>query len=267
MMTNELFTQVTQAVIRAGRLFADRDRAGKVKEKGRTDFVTAVDLAVQEQLKADLAILAPDVQLMGEEKDNSGLDLTKRVWVLDPVDGTTNLVHDFHNSAVSLALAEGGQVTMGMVYNPYTQELFSARLGRGAFCNGQPIRVSPARTLAESLCSVGTNPSRRDQADQTFAWMRAVYDRCHDVRRVGAASIELCYVACGRLEGYVEQGLKPWDYAAAMLIIQEAGGVLTDEKGSPLSPFSGGAVIASNGHIQEELLTLLFGKERAIHCI
>lgn len=257
MITDAFFDQVTQAVIRAGRLFADRDRAAQVKKKDRTDFVTAVDLAVQEQLKNELAVLAPDVQLMGEEKDNSGLDLTGRVWVLDPVDGTTNLVHDFHNSAVSLALAESGRVTMGIVYNPYTQDLFSARLGCGAFCNGQPIRVSPARTLAESLCSVGTNPSRRDQADQTFAWMRAVYDRCHDVRRVGAASIELCCVACGRLEGYVELGLKPWDYAAAMLIIQEAGGVLTDEKGGPLSPFSGGAVVASNGRIQTELLALL----------
>ncbi len=257
MITEAFFDQVTQAVLRAGRLFEDRDKAVQVRKKDRTDFVTAVDLAVQEQLQAELAALAPDVQLMGEEKDNSGLDLTGRVWVLDPVDGTTNLVHDFHNSAVSLALAEGGQVTLGMVYNPYTQDLFSARLGCGAFCNGQPIRVSPARTLAESLCSVGTNPGRRDQADRTFAWMRAIYDRCHDVRRVGAASIELCDVACGRLEGYVELGLKPWDYAAALLIIQEAGGVLTDEKGRPLSPFAGGAVIASNGRIQEELLALL----------
>lgn len=259
MITDAIFDQVTQAVIRAGRLFADRDRAAQVRKKDRTDFVTAVDLTVQEQLKRDLALLAPDIQLMGEEQDNSGLNLAKRVWVLDPVDGTTNLVHDFHNSAVSLALAEEGQVTMGMVYNPYTQDLFSARLGHGALCNGQSIRVSPARTLAESLCSVGTNPSRRDQADQTFAWMRAVFDRCHDVRRVGSASIELCYVACGRLEGYVERELKPWDYAAAMLIIQEAGGVLTDEGGNSLSPFTGGTVIASNGHIQEELLALLAG--------
>ena len=190
-MQQELFEQVAAAVREAGVLFGDRALAAQVRKKDRTDFVTSVDLTVQEQLKARLAQLAPDVQFMGEEKDNSDIDFGGRVWILDPVDGTTNLVHNFCHSAVSLALAEQGVVTMGMIYNPYADELFTAQRGRGAFCNGAPIQVSPARTLSESLCSVGTNPSCREQAGQTFAWMRAVYDSCHDVRRVGAASIEL----------------------------------------------------------------------------
>lgn len=256
-MNQELFEQVAAAVREAGKLFSDRALAGQVHRKDRTDFVTSVDLAVQEQLKARLAQLAPDVQFMGEEKDNSDIDFGGRVWILDPVDGTTNLVHNFCHSAVSLALAERGVVTMGMIYNPYAGELFTARRGQGAFCNGVPIHVSPARSLSESLCSVGTNPSCREQADQTFAWMRAVYDSCHDVRRVGAASIELCYVACGRLEGYVERGLKPWDYAAGMLIVREAGGSVTAEDGSEPSLSVGGAIAASNGSIHGELLSLL----------
>jgi myo-inositol-1(or 4)-monophosphatase len=256
-MTDALFEQVKQAVVEAAALFADRDRAAQVRHKDRTDFVTAVDVAVQERLARELAALAPQVQFMGEEKDNSDIDRAGPVWILDPVDGTTNLVHNFRASAVSLALAEGGQLTMGLVYDPFRQELFSARRGGGAFLNGSPIRVSPARTLAEGLCSVGTNPSCRDQADQTFAWLRAIYDRCHDVRRVGSAAIELCCVAAGRLEGYVERGLKPWDYAAATLIIQEAGGTVTNERGGPMGLFQGGAVVGSNGAIHQELLDVL----------
>lgn len=257
MNEQELFEQAAAAVRKAGRLFGDRAMAAQVRRKGRTDFVTSVDLTVQEQLKASLAQLAPDVQFMGEEKDNSDIDFGGRVWILDPVDGTTNLVHDFCHSAVSLALAERGTVTMGMIYDPYADELFAARLGEGAFCNGVPVHVSPARALSESLCSVGTNPSRRERADQTFAWMRAIYDSCHDVRRMGAASIEMCYVAAGRLEGYVEQGLKPWDYAAGMLIVREAGGAVTKADGGEPSLSAGGAIAASNGAIHEELLSLL----------
>lgn len=253
------FDQVAQAVREAGALFGDRALASQVRCKDRTDFVTQVDVTVQELLRDKLRQIAPDVQLMGEEKDNSEVDFGGRVWILDPVDGTTNLVHNFCHSAVSLALAEEGQLTMGMVYNPYAGELFTARLGGGAFLNGAPIHVSAVLDLAQGLCSVGTNPSQREQADDTFRWMRAIYDRCHDVRRVGAASIELCYVACGRLEGYVERGLKPWDYAAGMLILREAGGAATTEYGGEPSLSAGGAIVASNGQIHSELLSVLRG--------
>jgi myo-inositol-1(or 4)-monophosphatase len=261
MLNDRLWEQVTQAVLGAAELFADRDKAGQVRHKDRTDFVTAVDLAVQERLRGELAALAPDIQLMGEEKDNSDVDRAGRVWILDPVDGTTNLVHNFRASAVSLALAEGGQVTAGLVYDPFRRELFSARKGQGASLNGEAIHVTAAQTLGQALCSVGTNPGCRDQADQSFRWLRAVYDRCHDVRRMGAASIELCYVAAGRLEAYMERGLKPWDYAAAMLILREAGGTFTDERGEPMGPFTVGAGVGSNGHIHRELLETLWSTE------
>lgn len=257
MIDDALFSRVSQAVLQAGTLFFDRDMAGQVRRKSATDFVTAVDLAVEEQLKAALAALAPEIQFMGEEQDNSGLDRAGRIWILDPVDGTTNFVHDFHHSAISLGLAEAGQITAGLVYDPYARELYSARQGRGAFCNDRPIRVSPTQSLAESLISVGTNPSRRDLADRSFAWMRRAYDHCHDVRRVGAASLALCHLASGRTEGYLEQGLKPWDYAASLCILREAGGVLSDERGNPPDLFTGCNVVASNGLIQDQLLALL----------
>lgn len=255
--TENLLEQVSQAVREAGELFARRDMVGHIRQKGATDFVTQVDLEVQTMLQKRLAEIAPEIQFMGEEKDNSRVDLSGAVWVLDPVDGTTNLIHGFCHSAVSLALAEGGEVTMALVYDPYAGELFTARKGHGAFCNGQPIRVSGAQHLSDSLVDVGTNPGERHLADRTFAWMRAIYDASHDVRRIGAASICLCYVAAGRLDGYVEGGLKPWDFGAGMLLVQEAGGTVTDALGQPLSLASPNTVVATNGRIASELLAVL----------
>lgn len=253
----KLLEQVSQAVCRAGALFGHRDMAEQIRQKGVTDFVTQVDLAVQEQLRRDLKAIAPEVQFMGEEQDNSGLDLSGAVWVLDPVDGTMNLIHGFRHSAVSLALAERGQVTMALIYDPCADELFTALAGKGAFCNGCPISVSGAEHLSAALVDVGTNPSEREKADRMFRWMRGIYDHCHDVRRMGAASLCLAYVAAGRLDAYVEDGLKPWDYAAGMLLVREAGGVAVTPDGAEPSLEHGGGIAAANCRIGPELLELL----------
>ena len=237
-LTDPLAEGAVQAVLEAGELLADPAAVRSIRAKSETDYVTNVDLAVQEFLREHLAALAPDVQFMAEEQDNSALDLTRPCWILDPVDGTTNLIHQFQHSAISLALAEGGQIVFGVVYNPYTEECFTARRGGGAFRNGVSIQVSAVSWLADSLLSTGTVPGRRELADTAFRQMRALYDRCQDIRRTGCASLELCDVACGRLEGYVELSLQPWDYAAGMLIVAEAGGQVTAPGGAP--PFSGG---------------------------
>ncbi|MEA4934482.1 MAG: inositol monophosphatase family protein [Lawsonibacter sp.] len=258
-----LFTQLSQAVREAGRMFSDREKAAQVKQKGATDFVTQVDVSVQDFLKVRLAQLAPEVQLMGEEKDNSDLDYTRPMWVLDPVDGTTNLVHSFCCSAVSLALVDQGDVLLGLVYNPFADELFTARKGMGACLNGMPIQVSAAEYLADSLVNMGTNPGDRVGADRAFRWMRGVYNRCHDVRQLGVASVCLCYVAAGRLDGYVEGSLKPWDYAAGMLIVREAGGVVRTTEGSEPSLAVGSGILGANGQIGPELLDVLRKSEQA----
>ena len=137
--------------------------------KGPTDFVTAVDTEVQERIRARLQALDGTIQFMAEEKDNASIDPARPVWILDPVDGTTNLIHGFRHSAISLALAEGERVRLGLVYDPFAGELFAARRGGGAFCNGKPIHVSGAARLADSLCSVGTNPGRREEAGAAFS--------------------------------------------------------------------------------------------------
>ena len=246
-----------QAVLEAGELLTDPAAVQSIRSKGETDYVTNVDVAVQAFLRERLVALAPDVQFMGEEQDNTGLDWSRPCWILDPVDGTTNLIHQFQHSAISLALAEGGQIVFGVVYNPYTEECFAACRGGGALRNGVPIHVSDVSRLEDSLLSTGTVPGRRELADAAFRQMRALYDRCQDVRRTGCASLDLCWVACGRLDGYVELSLQPWDYAAGMRIAAEAGGKVTAPDGSPLSLREGGPLLASNGRLHSALQAIL----------
>ncbi len=252
-----LIEQAVKVVRKAGALLTDQSAIRNIWAKSETDFVTNVDVTVQETLKAQLASLAPEIQFMGEEQDNSRLDWNRPCWLLDPVDGTTNLIHSFQHSAISLALAEGGQIVFGMVYNPYSGECFTARRGQGAFCNGSPIRVSGADRLEDSLLCAGTVPGRRELADKAFCQMRNLYNVCQDIRRTGCASLDLCWVACGRLDGYVELFLQPWDYAAGLLIVNEAGGRITAPDGSPLSLCQGGPLLASNGKLHAALQSLL----------
>ena len=255
--TDALIEQAVKAVRKAGALLTDQSAVRNIWAKSETDFVTNVDVTVQETLKAQLASLAPEIQFMGEEQDNSRLDWNRPCWILDPVDGTTNLIHSFRHSAVSLALSEAGQILFGVVYNPYSGECFTARRGQGAFCNGSPIRVSGADRLEDSLLCAGTVPGRRELADKAFCQMRNLYNVCQDIRRTGCASLDLCWVACGRLDGYVELFLQPWDYAAGLLIVNEAGGRITAPDGSPLSLCQGGPLLASNGKLHAALQSLL----------
>ena len=226
-LTQQLIQQVLQAVREAGALLTDPDAVRQVTARSETDFVTNVDLAVQSLLHTRLAALTPEAQLLGEEGDSREIDPARPFWILDPVDGTTNLIHSFRHSAISLALAEEGKVTFGVVLQPYTGECFTARAGEGSFLNGTPIHVGGAAALADSMISVGTVPGHRELADQAFAQIRRIYDSCQDVRRTGCASLDLSYVACGRLDGYVELCLQPWDYAAGLLLVTEAGGAVT----------------------------------------
>ena len=249
--------KVMAYVKQAGELFTDRAMAGKIRQKGSTDFVTMVDTQVQEYLLGKLWQHWPHIQSMGEEKDNSEIDFDGSVWILDPVDGTTNLIHDFMHSTMSLALAERGAVVQAVIYQPFTGEMFSAEAGRGAFLNGEPIRVSGTPSLASGLISVGTAPRMRESTDRTFRVMQSIFERCHDIRHLGSASLELCYVACGRLDGFFEDGLSPWDYAAGMLIVAEAGGAAVQPDGEPLSLEHSCSVAAANPMVLEELKRLL----------
>ena len=243
-----------EIVKEGGALFQNRAEAACIRVKGVSDYVTEVDFHVQEHIRTRLMQEWPGVQFMGEEKDNSGIDFTKAVWILDPVDGTTNLIHDFRQSAVSLALYEGGSPVCGVVYQPYTQELFYAQAGGGAFLNGTPIHVSKARGMEECLISIGTAPYEHEYAEWNFDLFRRIFLDCQDVRRLGSAAIDLAYVACGRTDAFFERSLKPWDFAAGRILVEEAGGTVTDFEGNSPDFRKKGSILGSNGPVGRLLL-------------
>ena len=218
-------------------IITNREMAAHVKEKGVADYVTQVDVAIQDFLKNELYIFAPDIQFLGEETGLQRMN-TDCYWILDPVDGTTNLMHDYQHSVVSLALCRQKEIVLGIVYDPFHDELFSA-----------------ARKLSETIIGIGT--AKRELAKENFAKFLKVYENSQDIRRLGSAALELAYTACGRQGGYFEIYLNPWDYAAGMLLVQEAGGKVTGWDGNALDPAQGCQVIGTNGKIHEELLKLL----------
>ena len=246
--------KIISLVAKTQGLIRNREMASHVKEKGLADYVTQVDIAVQNFLKKELFSLAPGIQFLGEETGLQEME-ADRFWILDPVDGTTNLMHDYQHSVVSLALYDQGKIVMGIVYDPFREEVFSAIKGKGSFLNGQPIHVSKAEKLSDTIIGLGT--AKRELADENFTRFRRVFGQCQDVRRLGSAALELAYTACGRQDGYFEIYLNPWDYAAGMLLVQEAGGMVTDFTGKPLDPKKGGSVAGTNGHIHTGLLKLL----------
>lgn len=245
------------ALVKETKAFVgNRERAGHIKTKGRADYVTQVDTDIQNFLARKLGSCFPDIQFLGEEEglhEMSG----DTYWILDPIDGTTNLIHDYQHSVVSLALCEKGEITMGVVYDPFREDVYHAQKGKGSFLNGSPIHVSEAESLSETIVSVGTSPYDRELSEQNFQRIRRVFDSAQDIRRTGTAAMDLAYVACGRTGGFFEPKLSPWDFAAGQLLVREAGGMVTDFAGETLNLLARGSVVASNGKIHEELRSLL----------
>lgn len=244
---------VKQIVRQASKLFTDRESAGRIKEKGMCDFVTAVDEAVQNFIQKELQLLYPDILFMGEESTEASIDMNRLVWVLDPVDGTTNLIHDYKNSAISLALLDKKEVIAGIIYDPYLDEMYFAEKGKGAYLNEQPIHVSNAKSMSESLIAIGTSPYYKNEAADNFKTFEKIYMDCQDIRRTGSAALDLAHIACGRIEGYLEKKLKIWDFAAGALIVREAGGCVFDYEGNDRTMEPIGDVVAGNGSVAKIL--------------
>lgn len=245
---------VISLVTQTKSLIKNREMAAHVQEKGLADYVTQVDIAVQDFLKKALFDIAPDIQFLGEETGLQEMEADS-FWILDPVDGTTNLMHDYQHSVVSLALCRQREIVTGIIYDPFREEVFWAVKGQGSFLNGAPIQVSEARQLSDTIIGLGT--AKRELADENFARFRRVFGQSQDVRRIGSAALELAYTACGRQGGYFEAYLNPWDYAAGMLLVQKAGGMVTDFAGNSLDPGKGSSIVGTNGAVHGELLQLL----------
>ena len=248
-----------QAILRsAGQLILAAEEAGfAIEQKSDKNFVTEIDLAVQKQIVDQLARLTPDYAIMAEEEDLDDPVRDRLVWILDPVDGTTNLMRHNQHSAISLALADGAVVLLGFIYNPFLDELFTAIRGQGVTLNGKPVRASTVNHIKDSLISFGTNPYDRQAAHETFARVERIFLQSLEVRRSGSAALDLAYVACGRYDGFFEQRLQPWDFAAGLLMVQEAGGRVCNWQGLSLDIHRPDSLLASNGKIQDTLFELV----------
>lgn len=256
-MQDKIAVQEIIALVKRTKTFVEnRERAGHIKVKGPADYVTQVDTDIQNFLCRELGRLAPEIQFLGEEEglhEMSG----DTYWILDPIDGTTNLIHDYQHSVVSLALYEKEEITMGIVYDPFREDMYHAQKGKGSFLNGMPISVSDAEALSETIVTIGTSPYDRELTEENFQRFQRVFEKSQDIRRTGSAALDLANVACGRTGGFFELRLSPWDFAAGMLLVAEAGGRVTNYEGEPLNLLKRGSVVATNGKVHEELRGLL----------
>jgi len=204
--------RLTQIALRAGEEFLSRRLTSITSKEGHANYVTDIDCRVQAYLEEALTGLLPGSLFIGEEKENQALT-DAPTWIVDPLDGTTNMIHDYHLSAVSIALCEGKKPVTGLIWQPYTREMFYAEAEHGAFLNDRPIHVSET-PFSEALVAVGTAPYYEELIETGMALALDYLRSCADIRRSGSAALDLANLACGRHEVFYEMRLKPWDYAA-----------------------------------------------------
>lgn len=252
MMKNKLIN----IVMECRELFLQGYHADKkVRYKGAVDLVTEYDVAIEERLSKSLKEAFVGFEIVGEESTKEIVHPRKAIYI-DPIDGTTNFVHSLPFCAISVGIWEDGKPIVGVVYNPVLDECFSAECGEGAFLNGRRIYVSKEHDLQRSLIVTGF-PYTKVTKGKDYEWvlktMANLLPLTRDIRRTGAASIDLCYVACGKFEAYYECNLKPWDVAAGMLIVTEALGKISNEKGDEYS-LDDHIILSSNGLVHDALL-------------
>ena len=246
-----------EAVVRAGEIQMARfGRAMRVDKKGAIDLVTEVDLEVERMFRQLAAERFPDHQVLAEEMGGGASIPPGPCWVFDPIDGTTNYAHGLPIFCASLALEIDGIAEVGAIYDPNRQELFTAERGGGAFLNGRPLRVSSAGALLDAMLVTGFPYDVHQRVEEIVGLFGEFVGQARAVRRLGSAAIDLCYVAAGRLDGFWEPDLKPWDVAAGALIVTEAGGRVTNMDGAPFSSRAG-AVLATNGLIHQPMLDVM----------
>jgi myo-inositol-1(or 4)-monophosphatase len=252
-----------RAALKAGKALRELyDKPHQVSYKGDIDLVTEADICSERIILAVLDRARLNAEILTEESHPIYNEVpTGPVWVIDPLDGTTNFAHGFPWFAVSIAYTEGGRSRVGVIYCPMQNELFCGCLDGGAWLNGKSISVSDVRVLDRSLLATGFPYDVHQKPSEVMELLEAVLIRVQGIRRAGAAALDLAYVACGRLDGFWEIKLKPWDTAAGQLLLEEAGGKISDFRGGTYSTFIP-EILATNGLIHEELLSVIMAVKR-----
>ncbi len=255
-----MYKKIEELAKQAGQIMIEA--AGKIshvdEKTSNSDIVTEYDVRIQNFLTEELAKLYPEASFLGEEgehDENTEKLLHGITFIIDPIDGTTNFVRNVHKSAVSIAMAKDGEVVYGCCFVPYSNELFCAVKGEGAYLNDKRIKCAD-REIHHSIASVGTTPyNKKEYADATFGIMRVLFDNAMDIRRFGSAVIDILDVACGRTDIFCEVRLSPWDYAAAGFIAREAGAIVTDMNGNMLRYDGRYSVIAASAKCYNFFMT------------
>ncbi len=253
-MANQVLEVAVETAIEAGGiLLYEFSQPAKISYKGEVDLVTQADRRSEQAIVARLSSYFPNHTILAEEGGGHKGDTGCR-WIVDPLDGTTNFAHGYPCFAVSIGFEEQGELIAGVIYQPVTKELFTAYRGEGAYLNGQRIEVSKIDRLSTSLLATGF-PSVKRTRNPNIHYYWDFTLNSHGVRRDGSAALDLASVACGRFDGFWEFGLHAWDTAAGVLLLREAGGVVTNFAGQPYRP-GDYETLASNGHIHEEMRQL-----------
>jgi myo-inositol-1(or 4)-monophosphatase len=259
MARSALLNVMVQAAMKAGRSLS-RD-FGEVQNlqvslKGPGDYVSQADRKAEEIIHTELSRARPGYSFLMEERGAIEGDDGQHTWIVDPLDGTTNYLHGIPIFAISIALERQGQIVAGVVYNPAMDELYTAERGGGAFMNDRRLRVASRSKLSDCVIATGIPHLGRGHHGKALVDLRNVMSEVSGIRRMGAASLDLAYVAAGRLDGYWEDWLSAWDMAAGMLIVREAGGFTSDRTGGQ-DVLSGGSIVAGNEQIHKALLKTL----------
>lgn len=231
-------------------------RLSNIRKKGAIDLVTEADLASEKAVIDVIRHVFPDHAILAEESGLTGGGKGGHQWIIDPLDGTTNFAHGLPQFCVSIAHSLDGEPDFGVVLNPATGELFLGQRGHGAFLNGRPIHVSATETVADALLVTGFPYDFQEILPEVLGRLRECLVAARAMRRFGSAALDLCYVACGRFDGFWEQRLKPWDTAAGIVIAREAGAQVTDFDGGRFT-VDRPSILATNGRVHAEMITLL----------
>ena len=248
--------KVIEIVKETDNIFFDEKLRNDVTEKGKSDYVTRADIEISGYLHRRLNEEFPDIGFLSEEEEFKDLK-NKDYWILDPIDGTTNFMHQIGLSALSLGLCSDGVIKLGIIYIPYAKELFWAEKGKGAYLNGNPIWCSTNSQLSDCLGIMEYNPYFKDDYKAALNQAAKIYTYCQDLRTLGSSAVELAYVACGRADVFLGRYLKPWDYAAGIVIVQEAGGTVSEPGGGINITKLNRHIIAANSAVYEEFAELI----------
>ena len=263
---NEILNIAIDAAHAAGALIRVRfGSAMDVDYKGAVNPVTATDKEAEAIIIQRLHAAFPHHLILGEESGGNHWHTTKPIWLVDPMDGTNNFTHNFPHICVSLGFMDKGEYTAGVVYDPLRDETFSAYRGGGTRLNGSPVHVSKVNQLSQAFLAAGFPYVRRTAAFNNARMFDHFLRRSQGVRRAGSAALDIAYVACGRFDGFWEPSLHPWDMAAGVLLVEEAGGRVSDFSGGVSRLTSGEEVLTSNGLIHQEMLDVLRDEAAAPH--